>query len=60
MTAVIMVWVIFFGDVETTLHYATEQQCKAAIETGLPYVKVPPKSELLCKLIPDHPRVAPR
>jgi hypothetical protein len=56
----VMVWVIFHGTQETVLHYSTEQECKDAIEQGLPYINVPPKSELNCKYVPDHPRIAPR
>jgi len=50
-----LLWTIFSKSIgETILQYATEQDCYAAIERGLPYSNVPPKSELECKLRPNH------
>jgi len=60
MTKALLVWTIFWGAQETVLTYSTEQECKDAIERGLPYLNVPPKSELSCVLVADHPRVVPR
>ena len=49
-----MLWTIFWGSHETVLQFGTKESCLAAIEDGLPYSDVPPKSDLSCALRPDN------
>ena len=47
-----MWWTIFWNDTQTVLQYPTKLECIEAIEAGLPYIGVPPNSELRCELAP--------
>ena len=50
-----MLWTIFSSNIgETVLQYGSENECRAAIEGGLPYTSVSPKDQLRCVLRPDH------
>lgn len=52
----LLLWTIVYGGHDTVLQYRTEEECLAAIADDLPYLGVPPSTELSCLPRPDlHP-----